>query len=458
MLFNSWVFIIFFLITFAVYLSVRRTRFRMVWLVAASYTFYGWLNPLYLILIGYSTIVNYYLGLHIGKSGRKKNFLVIAVINNVLLLGFFKYGAFVTENLNVILHLINPSLTISEPGYLFPVGLSFYTFIATGYIIDVYRGTTPAEKNFVRFAAFLSFFPYLLAGPIERAGNMLSQLSAAPKITRENLSEGFSLFIVGLFKKIALADFLALYVNRVYGEPADYQSLALLTATYAFAWQIYFDFSGYTDMARGVARMFGINLMLNFNNPYLATSLGEFWSRWHISLSSWFRDYLYIPLGGNRKGRFNTYRNMILTMLVAGLWHGASWTFIIWGALHAVGRSITRELERTTFYRERIPDIFKQLLVFHIVCLAWIFFRAETLGQAVTIVKGIFSFTPGDPHVPLMAVFFCASVWIYQYIFESRFKRILELQFVKIFLMLTLLLYMIFFGTSGYEPFIYFQF
>ena len=458
MIFNSWIFAVFFLITLLVYLGVKHTRFRTVWLLAASYIFYGWINPLYLVLIGYSTIFNYLIGLRIEKSERKKTWLITGILNNIFILGFFKYGAFATENLNTLLHLISSSLSVPEPGYLFPVGLSFYTFIATGYIVDVYRGNIAAEKNVIHFAAFISFFPYLLAGPIERARNILPQLNNVPKITIENISEGLSLFIVGMFKKKALADFLALYVDKIYGDPSQYSSLALLAATYAFAWQIYFDFSGYTDMARGVARMLGVNLMLNFKNPYLATSLGDFWRRWHISLSSWFRDYLYIPLGGNRHGRINTYRNMVLTMLVAGLWHGAAWTFIIWGAIHALGRTITRELEQTKVYREHVPGIIKQLLIFNIVSFAWVFFRAETFEKAVVIVRGIFSFTGGNPQIPIMAVLLCAGIWIYQYIFESRFRIVLELPVVKIGLMLLMLLYMIFLGTSGYEPFIYFQF
>lgn len=458
MLFNSWIFVLSFIVIFAVFFILRRTRIRQLWLVIASYFFYGWLNPLYVLLIAYSTVFNYLVGLRLEKTERKKTWLVTGLINNLVILGFFKYASFLTENINSLLHLFNPDLTIPLPGLFLPVGLSFYTFIATGYIIDIYRGTTTAERNFISCAAFISFFPYLLAGPIERSRNMIPQLKSAPTICKEHISEGLSLFFVGMFKKVALADFLALYVNKIYGDSTEFGSMALLAATYAFAWQIYFDFSGYTDMARGVARLLGFNLMLNFRNPYLATGLGEFWGRWHISLSSWFRDYLYIPLGGNRSGRFNTYRNMILTMLVAGLWHGAAWTFVIWGGLHALGRCITRELERTRFYGERIPKIVKQLIVFHYVCLTWIFFRAETFEKAVTIVKGIFSFTSGDPQVPVMAVLFCAGVWVYQYVFESRYRNVLELSVVRIGIMLSILLYLIFFGTSGYEPFIYFQF
>jgi D-alanyl-lipoteichoic acid acyltransferase DltB (MBOAT superfamily) len=327
-----------------------------------------------------------------------------------------------------------------------------------GYIIDVYRGKVPGERNFIRLASFISFFPYLLAGPIERAQNMLPQLSATPKIALDNITEGLSLFVVGLFKKIALADFLALYVNKIYGDPSQSVGLAPLLATYGFAWQIYFDFSGYTDMARGTARMMGFNLMLNFNNPYLSTGLGEFWNRWHISLSSWFKDYLYIPLGGNHHGRLNTYRNMIVTMLIAGLWHGAAWNFVIWGALHATGRTVTRELERTRFYTERIPKIVKQVFIFHYVCLTWIFFRAETFGKAVAILKKIFTFTYIDPRFSIAALVFIALVLLYQFIYESRFRRMLELSAVKIGLMVSMILYMVFFRTSGYEIFLYFRF
>ncbi|MBT4484657.1 MAG: MBOAT family protein, partial [Candidatus Latescibacteria bacterium] len=264
--------------------------------------------------------------------------------------------------------------------------------------------------------------------------------------------------VVGLFKKIALADFLALYVNKVYGEPADFNGLALLVATYAFAWQIYFDFSGYTDMARGIARMFGINLMLNFNNPYLSCGLGEFWGRWHISLSSWFKDYLYIPLGGNRRGKFSTYRNMVLTMLVAGLWHGAAWNFVIWGGLHALGRCVTRGLEATQLWKERIPAIVKQILIFHFVCITWIFFRAETFGKAATVLKGILSSPWGDPQFAVVAILFIAAIWLYQFIYESKLRRALDLSAVKIALMVLMILYMVFFRTSGYEIFLYFRF
>jgi alginate O-acetyltransferase complex protein AlgI len=472
MLFNSWLFVVFFVCTLGVTAALKRTGFWLHWLLFASYVFYGMLNPLFLILIGYSTVIVYFTGRAVdaetnaANRGTRKKWLVASILNSVFLLGFFKYAGFVTDNLNAVLGTLGVSSVIPDPGFILPVGISFYTFIGMSYVIDVYTGKIQSERNFIRLAVFVSFFPYLLAGPIERAKNILPQLSVPPKITPEGIAEGASLFLVGLFKKVALADFLALYVNRIYEDPSGFQGLTLLVATYAFTWQIYFDFSGYTDMARGCARMLGFKLMLNFNNPYLSTGLGEFWQRWHISLSSWFRDYIYIPLGGNRRGRYGTYRNMVLTMLIAGLWHGAAWNFVIWGGLHALGRTVTRELERTRVYRERIPKFVKQLAVFHFVCLTWIFFRAETFGDAVSVLGGILSALnvtalqalQNNPRFPVIAILLILGVWLYQFMYESKFKRILEISYVRIGIAAAMILYLFFFRTSGYEVFYYFRF
>ncbi|MBM3213090.1 MBOAT family protein, partial [Candidatus Poribacteria bacterium] len=378
MLFHSWHFAIFFIIVYSIYLPLRSTRFYLYWLLLASYFFYGWWNPLYLLILAYSTITNYLLILLIQKNSRKKLCLVINIVNNLLLLGSFKYGVFATENLNMLLSFLKVSFTVPVPGKMFPLGISFYTFQAISYAIEIYRGKIEEKENFLKFAAFLAFFPRLVAGPIERGQNLIPQFARKPEISINNITEGVSLFVVGIFKKVALADYLAMYVDKVYASPESVDSLSLIFATFAFTWQIYFDFSGYTDMARGLARMMGFNLTNNFNNPYLATGLGDFWNRWHISLSSWFKDYLYIPLGGNRKGNFNTYKNIFITMVVSGLWHGADWTFVIWGALHAIGRFMTRELERAKFYNEKVPKLIKQVFVFIFVSFAWIFFRAET--------------------------------------------------------------------------------
>ena len=274
---------------------------------------------------------------------------------------------------------------------ILPIGISFHTFQSMSYTIDAYKGVIPAERSFVRFLTFVSFFPQLVAGPIERARNLLPQLERDPEITRQDFFDGLSLFLVGFFKKVALADYLSGYVDLVYGNPVQFQAPALILATVAFSWQIYFDFSGYTDMARGIALLMGFRMMLNFNNPYTATGLGDFWNRWHISLSTWFKDYVYFPLGGSRRGTAATYVNMTITMIISGIWHGAAWTFLIWGGLHAIGRCATRELEQTELYRERVPRLVKQLLVYIFVTFTWIFFRAQSLADASLVISRIFT-------------------------------------------------------------------
>ena len=458
MLFHNWVFLIFFAIVYPVYLLVKGTRLQSLWLLIASYVFYGWWNPLYLLLIAYSTTVDYLAVAAMARWGRRKSFLAFSILNNLCLLGFFKYAGFVTQNLNALLERLGLEFAIPAPDVLLPVGISFFVFQSMSYTIDFFRGKIDKEPNFIRYATFVSLFPQLVAGPIERARNLLPQLRGTPRVTRQDVADGLSLFVVGLFKKVALADYLARYVDEVYAVPDMYEAPALMLATFAFAWQIYFDFSGYTDMARGVARMMGIRIMLNFNNPYLADGLGDFWQRWHISLSTWFRDYVYIPLGGNRQGQVRTYVNMALTMVISGLWHGAQWTFVVWGALHALGRVLTRELERTRFYREQVPRCVKQAVVFVFVCFCWIFFRADTFGDACTIVQRIFTSGFADPRCPLLMLGLIGSVWVYQFIYESRLTRLLELPPVRVALVVAMLLYVTVFATSSSEPFIYFQF
>jgi D-alanyl-lipoteichoic acid acyltransferase DltB (MBOAT superfamily) len=240
--------------------------------------------------------------------------------------------------------------------------------------------------------------------------------------------------------------------------PDQYEASALMLATVAFAWQIYFDFSGYTDMARGIGRMMGIRLMLNFNNPYLATGIGDFWARWHISLSTWFRDYVYIPLGGNQRGRLLTKRNLLITFVVSGLWHGAAWTFVIWGALHGVGLLATRGLERSEWWRECIPRLVKQLAVFVFVCLTWIFFRATSVGDAWLIFSRIFTAAWSDPRAPLLAMVLLSSVWLYQFAYESRARNILQLAPVKVGLVVLMIIYLCVAPGAADQPFIYFQF
>jgi D-alanyl-lipoteichoic acid acyltransferase DltB (MBOAT superfamily) len=341
-----------------------------------------------------------------------------------------------------------------------PIGISFHTFQSMSYTIDAYRGSIQTERSFIRFLTFVSFFPQLVAGPIERATNLLPQLQRTPTITRQDIGDGLSLFLVGFFKKVALADYLAKYVDVVYGNPSQFQAPALVLATVAFGWQIYFDFSGYTDMARGIAQVMGFHLMLNFNNPYTATGLGDFWNRWHISLSTWFKDYLYFPLGGSRRGTFRTYLNMFITMVVSGVWHGAAWTFVIWGGLHALGRCLTREVEQTEFYKERIPRLVKQLTVFAFVTFTWIFFRAQSLGDAWLVISRIFTAGWTDPRFPLLMASLVLAVWVYQLLYNSRsaLRWCLEVKPVRMGLAMFLIAYLLVVAQPSTKQFIYFQF
>src|SRR5579883_632947 len=395
----------------------------------------------------------------------RKIWLLISLVNNLALLLFFKYARFVVSNLNAVFSWVHLPFKLSDPSslmplgfeYLLPVGISFFTFQSLSYTIDFYFGNVYRERNFLRFATFVCFFPQLMAGPIERARHLLPQFNQFPPFRLQNITDGASLFLVGLFKKLALANYLSLYVERVYDNPKAFGAGPLLAATVAFAWQIFFDFSGYTDMARGIAKVMGFNLILNFNNPYLATGLGEFWSRWHISLSTWFRDYVYIPLGGNRAGRLLTYRNLFITFFISGIWHGAAWTFVIWGTLHGLGVIITRELERSGFYRDRVPKILKQAGVFLFVCLTWVFFRAESLQDAGLILRRIFMGAWSDPQVPLLMIAIVALVWIYEFLYESRFREVLATSAIRVGVALFMILYLCV-CSSGGGAFIYFQF
>ena len=449
MQFHTWVFLGFFLIVYPVFLLVRKNnRLMNIWLMIASYTFYGWWNPWYLLLLFGTSAIDYWMVVLMQrKQSTRKLWLIISLVSNFGFLGYFKYSGFITANINAFLQWSGIDFALPDPAFypnamlghpdkgdwlfkqvILPIGISFHTFQSMSYTIDAYFGTIKTERSFIRFLTFVSFFPQLVAGPIERAGNLLPQLQNAPAITAQKLADGMSLFLVGFFKKVALADYLARYVDLVYGNPDSrtseailaQQAPALILATIAFGWQIYFDFSGYTDMARGIAEMMGFRLMLNFDNPYTATGLGDFWNRWHISLSTWFKDYLYIPLGGNRHGELRTYFNMFLTMVLSGIWHGAEWGFLIWGALHAAARCLTRALEQTEFYQERVPRFVKQIAVFSFVTFTWIFFRAQTWEKSSLVIERIFTTDWVDPRFPLLMAFLIPAVWLYQLLYTSE--------------------------------------
>jgi len=464
MQFFTWVFALFFLIFYAVYVPLQRTRFRLPWLLLASYVFYGCFNLLYPLLILYATVVDYLLVMAMAATRWKRPWLLLSVVNNLSLLGYYKYSAFIAENVNWVLAKVGLSYVCPVPKLLLPVGISFFVFRSLTYTIDFYRSKIEKEPNFLRYAAFVAFFPELLAGPIDRARDLLPQFRHAPTISRQDVADGLSLFVVGLFKKLALADYLGMYVVKVYGErgvfgkPGEFQTLDLLLATFVFAWQIYFDFSGYSDMARGIGRLLGFQLTLNFNNPYLATGLGDFWRRWHISLSNCFKDYVYIPLGGNRHGEIRTYVNMCVTMVISGLWHGSTWNFVIWGAVHALGRGYTRFLELSPFYQNRVPTLAKQLLTFILVSFAWIFFNAHSFSDAMLVLRGIFAFRWSTPCCPLPMLVLIFAVWIYQFAHESRLRWFLQFAPVRIGLVVLMVAYLALFAGSSSPPFIYEQF
>ncbi|MBN1510235.1 MAG: MBOAT family protein [Sedimentisphaerales bacterium] len=458
MLFQTLPFFVFFAVVYPIYLLVKGTRLRLAWMLVTSYAFYAWLDWRYLIPLVYATVVDYLVTGRMVKSRRPRAWLAVSIASDLSVLAFFKYAGFIADNVNVLLRSLGSSYAIGPVGFLLPAGLSFYLLQSIGYTVDVYRGHAQRESNLLAYATFVSFFPRLLAGPIERANHLLPQLHNDARVTLRDFTDGLSIFVVGYFKKVALADYLAMYVAKVYGSPSEFQAPALLLATFLFAWQIYFDFSGYTDMARGIARMMGIRLMRNFDNPYLAVSMGDFWKRWHISLSSWFRDYVYIPLGGNRKGKFATYRNVFVAMVLSGLWHGAAWTFVLWGVIHALGNFATREMERRSFYTRSLPTVVKRLFVFALVTFAWVFFRAHSIGDAGTILSRIFTSGSADPAVPVWALAMIAAVWCYQWLFESRLRWLLELAVVRVGLVISMLAYMILTVRAEGQPFIYMQF
>jgi D-alanyl-lipoteichoic acid acyltransferase DltB (MBOAT superfamily) len=398
MLFNSWTFFVFFISVLALYYALPSHKKQNLLLLAASYVFYGAWNWRFLFLIFISTTVDYLVGLRLEKTSRegpRRTLLAISVTVNLGILGFFKYFNFFIDSAASMLSWVglNPNWPLLE--VVLPVGISFYTFQTMSYAVDVYRGQMKAVRSFPDYALYIAFFPQLVAGPIERASRMLPQFQRKRATSSSQVVSGLWLTLWGLFKKAVVADNLAVIVNGVFSDVSRADGAGTALAVYAFAFQIYCDFSGYSDIARGVAKLLGFELRLNFNLPYIAKNPKEFWSRWHISLSTWLRDYLYISLGGNRKGKLKTYRNLMITMLLGGLWHGAAWHFILWGAYHGVllvaHRAIRARRSAETPPRERGP-LFRALsvlLMFHLACVGWILFRVESIGDVPLILANL---------------------------------------------------------------------
>ncbi len=405
MLFNSFQFLVFFpVVTFVCFIIPRKARY--LWLLFASYFFYMCWNVKYCVLIAASTLITWFCGLLLSKTQRsrtKKWILAGGLLSNLGILFFFKYFGFFLDNLNKILQVLHLTVIDNPFSFLLPVGISFYTFQALGYLIDVYRGQTETEKNLLRYALFVSFFPQLVAGPIERSGSLLKQLRSVDKINLWNydrIASGFVLMVWGLFQKMVIADRLALFVDAVFGNVYACGTVELVLGAAAFSFQIYCDFAGYSSVAVGAARVMGFDLMENFNVPYFAVSISDFWHRWHISLSTWFRDYVYIPLGGNRCGRIRRYFNLFVTFLTSGLWHGASWSYVVWGGLHGLYQVVGDVLKpvRKWFVTKcgvkTEAESFRAGQVFFTFCLttfAWIFFRAEGLRKAFDYLSRMFT-------------------------------------------------------------------
>lgn len=402
MLFNSHVFIFLFLpLTIFIYYTLGRAgsrRLAIGWLVLASLFFYGWWNPGYLLLILVSILFNFGIGINLASSGHGRNvklLLALGIASNLALLGYFKYANFFVDNINFLFEIDFHLATI-----ILPLAISFFTFQQVAYLVDAYRGET-REHDFLQYCLFVTFFPQLIAGPIVHHKEMLPQFgnTDAAKFNYENLAIGVTIFSIGLAKKVIIADTFAIYATPVFDSSAAGVSINFLEAwggALAYTFQLYFDFSGYSDMAIGLARMFGIKLPLNFHSPYKAVNIIDFWRRWHITLSRFLRDYVYIALGGNRKGRMRRYTNLLITMLLGGLWHGAGWTFVLWGALHgiyliinhgfhAIRRALGHDLNNTTAAGRTLST----LITFIAVTIGWVFFRAADIPTAINILNGM---------------------------------------------------------------------
>jgi alginate O-acetyltransferase complex protein AlgI len=404
MLFNSLEFVVFFPLVIGFYFLLPH-RFRWILLLVASYIFYMFWRVEYALILLTSTLVDYTCARMMGKwapeqRSKRKPWLWLSLLSNLGILFTFKYFNFFSEAASSLGQLLGMQYATPAFELLLPMGISFYTFQTMSYSIDVYYDRIKPEKHVGIFALFVTFFPQLVAGPIERAGNLLHQLRQHHRFDYQRVSSGLKLMAWGFFKKLVIADQLALFVNQVYDQPQAYTGFPLLLATLFFAFQIYCDFSGYSDIAIGTAQVLGIRLMQNFRTPYFSGSIREFWSRWHISLSTWFRDYLYIPLGGNRVLKWRWYYNLFVVFVVSGLWHGANWTFLVWGALHGLylvlGESTAdwRDRLNQALHLTRLPRLHRLLQVaftFSLVCLAWIFFRANSLTDAWYITTHLFA-------------------------------------------------------------------
>jgi len=464
MLFNSIDFAIFLPLVFgAFWLLPNRSDWQNGTLLLASLVFYGWWDYRFLSLILFSTIVDFTIGQQIQRTnaqGKRKMLLGISLFTNLGLLGFFKYFNFFQNSFIQAFTFFGHDLEGFSLTIILPVGISFYTFQTLSYTIDVYRKEMTPVRKFIDFATFVTFFPQLVAGPIERAKKIIPQLQASRVFDYQQAKSGLHLIIFGLFRKIVIADNLGIYVDRIWQYPNAITPYMVVLASVFFSVQIYMDFSGYSRIARGVAQLFGIKLMVNFNYPYKSTSFSEFWSRWHISLSTWFRDYLYIPLGGNRRGPKRTLINLCLVFTISGLWHGADWSFVLWGFMHFLLLTSERFIKLP---KTKVMHFLKWVNVLFMVNLTWILFRADTIANAWVFIRQLFKYQPllgydsltfQSPFLLALNLFLVLSLPLLLMI-ERRFYDFKIWQ--QNVLLIGLLLFTSMFLTTG-ETFIYFQF
>ncbi len=474
MLFNSFSFLLFFTAVTTIYFLLP-DKYRWQLLLVASCYFYMFFVPVYLLILGFTITVDYIAGILIEKThGRKKKLMLMAsLVANIGVLAVFKYYNFLVNNLTYFFKLLGLTGHIQYLGILLPIGLSFHTFQAMSYTIEVYRGRQKAERNFGIYALYVMFYPQLVAGPIERPQNVLPQFHRKHYFNYDDLVTGLRQMLWGYFKKVVIADRLAVYVNAVYHHPDRHSAITLIVATIFFSFQIYCDFSGYSDIALGIAKVMGYKLMVNFRRPYFATSIREFWSRWHISLSTWFRDYLYIPLGGNRTTAARWYFNIMLVFMISGLWHGASWVFVIWGTLHGLylilGIVFDNVFKKLSSGINSNPTgvFFKMTLTFLLVSFAWIFFRANSINDAFTIIDSIFTWKAGGLYIGSIAdlsysIIALSILFITEYtqefqaesfsLMNNRYKLVRNLSYAAFILLILLM------GVLNQSQFIYFQF
>jgi len=485
MIFSTPLFLVFFTLVFLVYWFVlgnindnnKMLKARIIFLLLASYYFYMSWNPIFILLILFSTVVDYFAGKKIHKSEsqkQKKFFLVLSLVTNLGFLAYFKYTNFFLDSINSVSGLVSETGTNFFMDIVLPVGISFYTFQSMCYTIDIYYGKMKPSKDFFEFALYVTFFPQLVAGPIVRAKDFIPQLKENRLFSNINFQLATNYFLLGLFKKVVIADNIAPISDALFAAPEQYGTIASWIGVIAYSIQIYCDFSGYSDMAIGVAALLGFKLMENFNMPYGSTSITEFWRKWHISLSSWLRDYLFIPLGGSRVSKkIFYYKNLMLTMLLGGLWHGASWNFVVWGGLHGLALIVhklykTKYSDNYTFSKpvKRLYTTLSWLLTMVFIMVTWVFFRAQTFGTAAQVLKNMFT-VKGDVNysIPLGVIILFAITFIghvlgekYFYKVEGDQKHIFKRPYFQGALFGIIIFAVLLFGSDDNQAFIYFQF